>query len=221
MAKAPTVKTIPKPAAKAPAKPASISKPGKPVAAKKVPAAARGKSVTGNPQASKASAKAARKAEKSSDHVDRVWKLAKRMGICMFVTWDGERQRARPLAAHVKRDEHAIYFLTDVTGQKDNQIEKFPIVTLAFADIARTRFVTITGKAVVSNDRARIKTLWSPFAKAWWDSPEDPHIRVIRVEPQDAELWDTPGRIVSTVAMLTAAVTGKGPTVGENAKVSL
>ena len=30
---------------------------------------------------------------------DRVWELARQINICMFVTWDGERQRARPLAA--------------------------------------------------------------------------------------------------------------------------
>lgn len=55
---------------------------------------------------------------------DRVWELSEKIKICMFVTWDGERQRARPLAANVDRDEHAIYFLTDVTGLKDDQIER-------------------------------------------------------------------------------------------------
>ncbi len=154
-------------------------------------------------------------------HADRAWELAKKIGTCMFVTWDGERQRARPLAAHVDKDAGEIWFLTDVAGQKDDQVEKFPTVTLAFADTSHSRYVSITGKATVHDDRKRIAELWSPFAKAWWDSPDDPSIRALRVVPEDAELWDSPGRIASTVAMLAAAVTRKPPKLGENAKVVL
>lgn len=155
------------------------------------------------------------------DHVDRVWELAKRIGIAMFVTWDGKEQRARPLAATVEKDEGAIYFLIDVNGEKDDQLAEFPHVSVSFADHKHSKYVALSGKATVSNDRARIKELWTPFAKAWWDSPEDPAIRVIKMVPQDAELWDSPGRIVATLSMLTAAVTGRSPKIGENAKVVL
>lgn len=155
------------------------------------------------------------------DHVDRVWELAKRIGIAMFVTWDGKEQRARPLAATVEKDEGAIYFLIDVNGEKDDQLAEFPHVSVSFADHKHSKYVALSGKATVSNDRARIKDLWTPFAKAWWDSPEDPAIRVIKMVPQDAELWDSPGRIVTTLSMLTAAVTGRSPKIGENAKVVL
>jgi general stress protein 26 len=156
-----------------------------------------------------------------SEHIDRIWELAKRIGTAMFVTWDGERQRARPLAAHVEKDEGAIYFLTDVHGEKDDQIAEFPYVSVNFADHKHSKFVALTGKASVTNDRARIKQLWSLFAKAWWDSPDDPAIRVIRLVPDDAELWDSPGRIVTTISMLAAAVTGRSSKIGENAKVTL
>ena len=154
-------------------------------------------------------------------HIDRVWELAERIGICMFITWDGERQRARPLAAHIDRKEHAIDFLTDVDGHKDEQVAKFPTVSLAFSDGKKNRYVAITGKAEISNDRDRIKALWNPWAKAWWDSAEDPKIRVIRVTPEDAELWDSPGRVASTVAMLAAVLTGKSPKLLDNAKVAI
>jgi len=152
---------------------------------------------------------------------DRVWDLADKIKICMFVTWDGERQRARPLAATLERDRHAIYFLTDVHGEKDDQIERFPTVTLAFADKGANKYVSITGQAKVSNDRARIKELWSDFDKAWWDSADDPSIRVITVTPEDAELWDSPNRVIAGAKMLAAAVTGAKPSLGDNAKVEL
>ena len=37
----------------------------------------------------------------------------------------------------------------------------------------------LTGTAVVSNDRAKIKELFSTPAKAWWESADDPNIRVL------------------------------------------
>lgn len=152
---------------------------------------------------------------------DRAWELAEKINICMFVTWDGERQRARPLAANVMREEHAIYFLIDVNGMKDDQIDKFPIVTMAFADTGSYKFVSITGEAVVTNDRAKIEELWTPDNKAFWDSKDDPNIRVITVRPDDAEVWDSPGKIVSAVKMLTAAVTGAKMELGNNRKVTM
>jgi general stress protein 26 len=154
-------------------------------------------------------------------HTNRVWELAKRIGICMFITWDGERQRARPLVATVEKQSNAIWFLSDAESHKDEQAERFPIVTLAFADNSGNKYVSITGKAEVLDDRALVRKLWSPYAKAWWKDADDPDIRVIKVTPQDAELWDSPGGLFSRVRMLAAAVTGRGLRIGDNAKVSL
>lgn len=218
-------KTPRRAAAKAATKAATATKkaPAKRAAAAAKPAArkttAKAASVKAKPR--KPAGGASKTARKRGEHIDRVWEIAEKIGICMFVTWDGERQRSRPLAAHVEKKEGALYFLTDVSGEKDDQIESFPIVTIAFADHKRAKYVSITGSATVTNDRARIKDLWSPFAKAWWDSPEDPAIRVIKVVPQDAEFWDSPGRIVTTISMLAAAVTGTTPKIGENEKVVL
>jgi general stress protein 26 len=152
---------------------------------------------------------------------NRVWELAEKINICLFVTWDGERPRARPLAANVYRDEDAIYFLTDVAGMKDDQIERFPLVTLAFADTGGNKYVSITGEATVTNDRAKIRELWTPDNKAFWESKDDPDIRLITVRPDDAEVWDSPGMLVSAVKMITAAVTGAKVELGNNRKVTM
>jgi general stress protein 26 len=157
----------------------------------------------------------------ADDDIVRVWELMEKIGTCMLVTWDGERQRARPMAATTRPAEHAIYFLTDERREKTDQIEKFPIVTLTFADTGGQKYVSLTGHAEVLHDRAKIKELWSPFAKAWWDSPEDPDIRVLRVSPDDAELWDSPGTLIATVKMLTAAATNTRPNMGKNEKVAM
>jgi general stress protein 26 len=151
--------------------------------------------------------------------VDAIWKLASSIDFCMFTTWDGERQRARPLSARPRRDEGRIYFLIDESGEKDEQIAKFPKVALAFADIRAHDYVAITGTAAVSNDRAKIRELWSKADEAWWDSADDPSIRLLTVDPDDAELWKGPNRLVAGAKMLAAAVTGAKVDFGENRKV--
>ncbi len=155
----------------------------------------------------------------NEDAIEQIWKLAKSIDFCMFVTWDGERQRARPLSARPDRDEGRIYFLSDVHGAKDEQIERFPKVTLTFSDIRAHDYVVITGNATVSNDRAKIGDLWTSADQAWWDSADDPSIRLIAFVPDDAELWKGPNRMVAGAKMLTAAVTGAKVELGENRKV--
>jgi general stress protein 26 len=63
--------------------------------------------------------------------------------------------------------------------------------------------------------------LWSTPAKAWWDSAEDPSIRVLKVMPSSAEYWDSPGTVISYIKMAAAAVSNTRPDMGENAKVDM
>jgi general stress protein 26 len=153
--------------------------------------------------------------------VDHVWKMMEKIGICMLATRDGGEIRARPMGAYVRREENTIYFLTDAARHKDEEIRKDPNVCLAFADAGSQKYVSVTGRAEVTNDRITIKKVWSPVAKAYWDSPDDPSIRLLKVRPHDAEYWDSPGTVVSYVKMLAAAVSDTRPAVGENRKVAL
>jgi general stress protein 26 len=154
-------------------------------------------------------------------NVDRAWELMKKIGFAMLVTRDGEKLRARPMSAYLERDENTIYFLTDARRHKDDEIARNPGVNLSFADASSQKYVSLTGTAVVSNDRAKIKELFSTPAKAWWESAEDPNIRVLKITPDDAEFWDSPGTIISYVKMAAAAATGSQPDIGKNRKVSM
>ncbi|MGJ4953900.1 pyridoxamine 5'-phosphate oxidase family protein [Bradyrhizobium sp. HKCCYLS20291] len=152
---------------------------------------------------------------------DRVWDLMKKIGFAMLVTRDGDRLRARPMSAYLARDENMVYFLTDARHHKDEEIARSPQVNLSFADAGSQTYVSLTGTAAISNDRAKIRELFTTTAKAWWDSAEDPNIRLLRITPDDAEFWDSPGTVVSYVKMAAAAVTGTRPDIGDNRKVSM
>jgi general stress protein 26 len=152
---------------------------------------------------------------------ERAWELMKKIGFAMLVTRDGDKLRARPMSAYLEPENNAIYFLTDARRHKDDEIARNPGINLSFADASAQKYVSLTGTAVVSNDRAKIKELFSTPAKAWWDSAEDPNIRVLKITPDDAEYWDSPGTVVSYVKMAAAAVTGTRPDIGENRKISM
>lgn len=152
---------------------------------------------------------------------DRIWELADKIDICMFTSWDGEQQHSRPLSARVRRDEHAVYFLIDVAGEKNAQIARYPAVSCAWMDNGDYKYALMAGSAVVSNDRAKIAELWTKFDKAWWDDETDPSIRLLKVAPENGELWDSPGKAVAMAKMVVAAVTGGAPEMGDNAKVDL
>ena len=152
---------------------------------------------------------------------DRLWELAEKIDICMFTTWDGERQRSRPLSARVFRDEHAVYFLVDQEGHKNEQVEAFPYVSMAWVDSGGHKYAVMSGKAKLDNNRAKIAELWSDWDKAWWEDASDPAIRLLTVTPEDGELWDSPNQLVATAKMAFSAVTGKAPEMGDNAKVDL
>ena len=153
--------------------------------------------------------------------VERAWELMKKIGFAMLVTRDGDKLRARPMSAYLERESNTIYFLTDARRHKDEEIARNPAINLSFADASAQKYVSLTGNAVVSNDRAKIKELFTTTAKAWWESADDPNIRVLKVTPDDAEYWDSPGTIVSYFKMAAAAVTGTRPDIGENRKISM
>ena len=156
-----------------------------------------------------------------AEMIDRVWELADKIKICMLTTWDGKRQRSRPLYSMPDRKKDIIQFLVDENGAKSWQVDQFPWVSLSYVDTSGNKYVAMTGKAKITNDRKMIKKLWSDFNKAWWDSEDDPAIRLLTIEPDDAEIWDSPNRLVAGFKMLAAAVTGAKPRYGDHAKVDI
>ena len=156
-----------------------------------------------------------------TEDIDRVWDLAGKIQVAMLASWDGEKLHSRPMSAHLERKENAIYFLADKRNTKSDDLKKFPRVCLAFGDASDQKYVSISGDSSVSDDRAKIKELWNAWAKAWWESADDPNICVLKVVPVEAEYWDTPGTIINTIKMAAAIATGDRPQIGEKKKVAM
>jgi general stress protein 26 len=152
-----------------------------------------------------------------SELIERAWVVAARTHTAILIDIENRKPIARPMSAHVSADQQRIYFLTSAQSRKTRSDGEF--ATVFFTE--GNAYVSMTGIARVTNDRAMIKELWSPFAKAWWSSADDPDIRVLEVAPSEAELWDGPNKIFAGALMLAAAISGNHPKVGDHAKLDL
>lgn len=150
---------------------------------------------------------------------ERVWELVEKIRFCMLATNEGQEIRSRPMTAHAERGENAIYFLLDLKDHKN--LDAFATACLAFADSGAMDYVSVSGTGEISNDRGRIEDLWSAPYKAFWDGPDDPDIRVLKITPKNAQYWDGAGKIVTFAKMLAAAVSDAKPDLGDHGKVSM
>ena len=153
------------------------------------------------------------------DVIDRIWTIADRLDPCMFITCDGDGQRARPVYARVRRDEGAIYVLSDTKGCKLDQIDTNPNVTLAFSDERANDYVVITGTARARHDPDKARDLWRFSDETFFTSPDNPDLRVITVRPRAAELWDGSNLLISGAKLLADRLLGARTQLVENARV--
>lgn len=155
-------------------------------------------------------------------HVDRVWEVIDKAGICMMTTRFDGGMRARPMEARPDREEGVIWFLTDQRGLKDDEIDSTPEVCLIFVYEPEKVYLSLTGEAFVAHDPDRAHVLWNEKQKLWWNGPDDPNLRVVRVELEAAEMWDGPANsAVAAFEFAKARLTGAKPNLGENRKVSV
>jgi hypothetical protein len=59
--------------------------------------------------------------------------------------------------------------------------------------------------------------------QVWWPGgPDDPKVRLLRVEPKTAELWDGPSNAaVEAFEFVKASLSGTKPNLGENRKITV
>lgn len=140
-----------------------------------------------------------------SDDAERVWGLMERFPVCTLTIWDGAQLQSRPMTAFVRRRNDAIYFLADASCFTDEALRAHPGVSLTFSDPASEQIVSVAGIVQTSADPLVIRELWATSARQQWDSPDNPDIRMLRIMPQQADLWDGAAKSVRRVVLALRA----------------
>ena len=152
---------------------------------------------------------------------DTLWDLIKDIKFGMFTHrhTDG-KLHSHPLTTQNQSiDEGAtLYFFVPKSGEVATRVAADGNVNLAYAHPGKDSYVSITGSARISQDRATIERLWNKQAEAWFPGGvNDPDLGLLEVRIEDAEYWDiTDSKMVQLLKMAKAAVTGTPPDLGEH-----
>lgn len=154
---------------------------------------------------------------------DKVLELLKDAHIAMMATrGEGGAMHARPMGTNHSEFDGDLWFLTELSSEKVDEIEADSEVLLTYADTDKQHYVSLSGKGQVIRDRATIEKNWFEAARTWFPKgKDDPNLGVIKVTVDVAEYWDSPSSTVLYVyGYLKAAATGKPPKAGEHDTVS-
>jgi len=168
-------------------------------------------------------------AEISSSNDDRrkVWDLIKDIRFAMMATQERDgSMHARPMSAMQTEFNGTLWFMSRDSSLKIEDLEANPKVLLTYADPDKHHYVSISGTARVTRDRAKVKELWSEAERVWFPKgPDDPNIALIGVDVSEAEYWDSASStMVYAYGYVKARLTGEPPSdnaLGENKKVNL
>ncbi len=93
---------------------------------------------------------------------------------------------------------------------------------LAFADPARSDYVSISGTAQIVDDAERKRELWSLAGRVWFDGPADPDLVLLQFRPRHADLWDGPGNAATRLlAMGTSVLAGREIGLGHKEEIDV
>ena len=140
----------------------------------------------------------------------RVAELIKDFRFAMLTTRNAEdRLVAHPLTVQEAEFDGDLWFLVakDATFVTDLRADDRVGVSLSSND----SWVSLSGRAELVDDRAKIKELWSPTVEAWFtDGPDDPEVGLLKFTAETAEYWDSPGgKLASLFSFVKSKVTGE------------
>ena len=135
----------------------------------------------------------------------RFWKkLGKDMTMMLGLVGidDGH---TRPMTAQFEEDRSPIWFFTSSDNARVEALGEGggnrAIATFASKD--HDIFAAVHGTVSVDTDRAVVERLWNPFVAAWYEEgKDDPKLRLLRLDAEQAEIWENGNSLVAGAKML-------------------
>ena len=155
---------------------------------------------------------------------EKLNELIKDIDFTMMTTIDTNGiLRSRPMSTQNSEITDALWFFTSDQTHKTDEIEKDNRVNLSYAAPDDNAYISVSGTAEIVHDKAKMEELWNPVLKAWFPKGlDDPHICLLKVNPEQAEYWDSSSStLVQIAGFVKAMVTGQSADGGENEKVNL
>jgi general stress protein 26 len=156
------------------------------------------------------------------EKIEKLRELTKDIDFAMLTTIDIDGSlRSRPMSTQQTEFDGDLWFFTAIDTAKASEVQRDNRVNVSYSRPDDHTYVSVSGSAVLVNDRAKMEELWSPVYKAYFpDGLDDPHLRLLKVEVQKAEYWESHG-LIPTVIGFVKAMAGQEAELGENEKLNL
>lgn len=157
--------------------------------------------------------------------LDDLYKLIDGMEVCLFTTRrpDG-RLVTRPMQVQERTSGTDLWFVTDVEANKLEEVASDPHVNLGFYNNKTREWVSVSGKAIISQDRDLVHAMYKPDWRIWFPDeggkrdggPDDPRLALVLVEALSVTYFKkTKPQPVVLFELAKAFVTGSAPKLGE------
>lgn len=145
--------------------------------------------------------------------IEKIRELGSKADTCFFCTRlrTGEPFATRPMSVRQLDEEGIFWFLSATDSHKNAELAEDPNVQLLFQGSPHSDFASLYGKATISQDKEKIKELWTPILKTWFtEGIDDARISVIRVDPEHGYYWDTKhNQMIAFAKQVIGAMIGK------------
>ena len=166
----------------------------------------------------------------ASGKIDELYDLIKGIETAMFTTRQLTGQLvSRPMATQDRIEGADLWFVTNIETHKLDDLTVDPHVNCSYYNNRTHEWVSVSGLARVSKNRARIRQLYKENWKAWFGDeggdrdggPNDPRIALILVEADLATYMKVnKSRPIILFETLKGIVTRSRPSVGEIQEVT-
>jgi general stress protein 26 len=148
---------------------------------------------------------------------ERMWeKMAK--SPFLMVKLIGSDDHAQPMTAILDEDAEGMFWFYT---QKSNRLAPGGPAMAQFVSKDHKIFACIMGTLVEETDRAVRDKYWSNMVEAWFaGGQDDPSLKMLRFELQDAEIWEGDESALGFFKMLTGQKI-EGGEVGRHVETAL
>ena len=150
--------------------------------------------------------------------------LVRDVRIAMLTTVEADGTlRSRPMATQEIESDGDLWFFTEASAPKVQEIQRDQNVNVAYSLPDKQRYVSVSGKGQLVRDRSKAAELWNPAYKAWFpEGLDDPDLALLKVTVEKAEYWDAPsGKVVHLVGFVKALATGEKFEPGDHDKMQI
>ncbi len=142
-----------------------------------------------------------------------------RIAVLTYVSPEGALV-STPMGTQDFEQPGTTWFLTERDTDKVRAIEADPRVNVSYSSDAG--WVSLSGTARVSEDRAKLQELWDASAGAFMSGgPDDASNVLLEIDGATAEYWESPVKVKAAVELAKGLVGRHTPDMGDNDTVSL